>query len=147
MEKAERPANQSANRRQSSKIKYALYGALVGCSLPVTAVWLNLVVPSLPVSGAASFQGRVYPLSWIIAVISILLGYLTGLVGERYGRLVQLNAEFSTTNTTLQAEVAEKQQAIAMLQQSETRYRSLVENANDGIMTFTLDGIVTSGNW
>src|ERR1041385_5863708 len=71
MKKAERSVNQSANRRQSGK--YALYGALVGCSLPVTAVWLNLVSPSLPASGAGSFQGHVYPLSWIIAVISILL--------------------------------------------------------------------------
>src|SRR5215510_6211676 len=32
------------------------------------------------------------------------------------------------------------------LQESEERYRNLFENANDGIATFTLDGIITSVN-
>src|SRR5438045_3923806 len=58
MKKVERSVNQSANRRQSGK--YALYGALVGCSLLVTAVWLNLVSPSLPVSGTDIFQIHLY---------------------------------------------------------------------------------------
>ena len=36
--------------------------------------------------------------------------------------------------------------ALLALRHSEERYRSLFENANDAIMTFTLEGIVTSVN-
>src|SRR5262249_47775356 len=44
------------------------------------------------------------------------------------------------------ADVSERQRIEEELRASEERYRALFENANDAIVTFTLDGIVTSVN-
>jgi PAS domain S-box-containing protein len=43
-------------------------------------------------------------------------------------------------------DITERQRLEEELQDSEERYRSLYENANDAIVTFTLEGIVTSVN-
>ncbi len=43
-------------------------------------------------------------------------------------------------------EIAERKRVEEELRESEQRYRNLFENANDAIVTFTLEGTVTSVN-
>jgi PAS domain S-box-containing protein len=55
-------------------------------------------------------------------------------------------AQLTASNTLLQQKIEQHQQTEEALRESEERYRSLFENANDAIVTFTLEGIVTSVN-
>lgn len=52
-------------------------------------------------------------------------------------------AALAITNARL---IEEKERAVQAAQASEARYRELFENANDAIITFTLDGALTSVN-
>jgi len=86
------------------------------------------------------------PIHWLLAAFPILLGFLGGWIGLRQGRLVQQNAALSTANATLRTQLAELQQAAATLRQSEERYRSLFDNAYEGIACLTVEGMLTSAN-
>ncbi|XGV95908.1 MAG: PAS domain S-box protein [Leptolyngbya sp. BL-A-14] len=55
-------------------------------------------------------------------------------------------AELAQANATLQAEITERRQAEAALQQAEARYRSIFENAIEGIFQTTPDGRYLSAN-
>ena len=55
-------------------------------------------------------------------------------------------AELAQANAALQAEIAERRQAEAALQQAEAKYRSIFENAIEGIFQTTLDGRYFSAN-
>lgn len=55
-------------------------------------------------------------------------------------------AELAQTNAALQAEIAERRQAEAALQQAEAKYRSIFENAIEGIFQSTPEGRYLSAN-
>jgi PAS domain S-box-containing protein len=63
-----------------------------------------------------------------------------------FGRSVGIAKELANSNATLQTEIAERKRVEEELRESEQRYRNLFENANDAIVTFTLEGTVTSVN-
>jgi len=63
-----------------------------------------------------------------------------------FGRSIGIAKELANSNATLQTEIAERKRVEEELRESEQRYRNLFENANDAIVTFTLEGTVTSVN-
>ena len=58
----------------------------------------------------------------------------------------EVNRQLRAATAEVRREVAARRQAEDALHASEERYRALFENANDAIVIFTLDGIVTSVN-
>jgi len=69
--------------------------------------------------------------------------------GARKQTKAQLLAELTALRqrvATLEAEVVERKEREAPLQEREARYRDLVENATDAIATFTVEQIITNVN-
>src|SRR5882672_3319323 len=131
---------QLADRRATITVRYALYGALVGCSVPVVAPWLDLFMQGVPVTGAQILQLQMaHPLHWIMNATPAFLGILGGLVGMWQGRLLQRNAESSTT-TALRAEVAEHNREAEVLWESEERFRGAFDYAATGMALVAPDG-------
>src|SRR5712692_4389864 len=112
---------------------YALFGILFGAGFVMEALWLDLYLNGLPVTARNILQAlTVEPLHWLINTTPLFLGLLAGLVGTWHDRLSRLNARLSETNEELQ--------------EQEERYRSLFENANDGIFIVSRAGCFVAAN-
>jgi PAS domain S-box-containing protein len=61
-------------------------------------------------------------------------------------RVQERTAGLVKANQALQAEIVERRQAEKALRESEERYRSLFEDANEAILTYALDGTITNMN-
>lgn len=70
-------------------------------------------------------------------------GYLITEHDERRLEALADQAALAITNARL---IEEKERAVQAAQASEARYRELFENANDAIITFSVDGVLTSVN-
>jgi PAS domain S-box-containing protein len=113
---------------------------LVGLTFSLAATGLDLFSQGLPITVTQIWRLQsAHSAYWFLDTLPVLLGLLGGWIGFWQGRLLRQNAEFSTVNAELRAQTAE-------LRESEDLYRSLFENASDGIVCFSVDGIVTSVN-
>jgi PAS domain S-box-containing protein len=65
---------------------------------------------------------------------------------EGWARLIRNADGKPVEHHCVYRDVTERKQAEAALRASEERHRGLVDNAQDGIVTFTLDGVLTSAN-
>jgi PAS domain S-box-containing protein len=61
-------------------------------------------------------------------------------------RVEERTAQLAEANTGLENEILERKRIEQALRESEGRYRSLFEHASDGIVSYTLDGIITDVN-
>jgi len=120
--------------------RYTLWGALFGSCFPLIAILLDL----FPNGEAITIETflrvqRTQPLHWIIDIAPLILGLFARLLGRRQDLLSQRNEQ-------LKAEVAEHQRAEEAMRESEERYRTIFENAADGIVTCSLDGTILTVN-
>lgn len=128
----------------------------IACLFPIGATILDVLRHGLPFSSANIFAVQTaQPLHWVIDAFPLLVLFLT----QMLTRTKQFSAASRTagsgeTNTTkltqavteLKADLAKQRRTEETLRASEEFYRNLVENANDGIATISLDGTLTSVN-
>lgn len=62
-------------------------------------------------------------------------------------RVTERTTQLAETNADLEKEIATRARVEQLLRESEKRYRGLIENVSDGILSCTLDGIITDMNW
>ena len=130
-----------AGGQQPGVGKFLLYGALFeGAALVGPGGGLHCArVPVLPVS---LFHMAAHSLPWVIAGAVLLVGGLAGYFGIWNGRLGRYNAELSAEIATLRTEMIALRQQMETLRASEDRYHSLFDNAYDGMVCLTTDGII-----
>ena len=62
-------------------------------------------------------------------------------------RVTERTQQLADANAGLQREIVARTRMEQLLRESEKRYRGLIENVSDGILSCTLEGIVTDVNW
>lgn len=62
-------------------------------------------------------------------------------------RVVERTQQLAEANADLEKEIVARARIEQLLRESEKRYRGLIENVSDGILSCTLEGIVTDVNW
>jgi PAS domain S-box-containing protein len=62
-------------------------------------------------------------------------------------RVRERTAQLAESNADLEREVATRARVEQLLSESEKRYRGLIENVSDGILSCTLEGIIIDINW
>lgn len=101
---------------------------------------LFAIVTSWVVAAAVLFPTILWSHEALVIVAASVLAILIHLVRRRnVQELEWLRQQERGQRTALEA-------TLTQLHQSEAHYRSLVDNANDGIVSFTLDGTLTSVN-
>jgi len=110
--------------------------------LLATAVSIAAVI----VLARVSSPGEPMPLALSLLYGTLAMAMATAIIQVAYVRAIRMATELANSNTALQVEIAECKRVEESLRKSEERYRNLFENANDAIVTFTLEGTVTSVN-
>ena len=111
-----------------------------------------LLVLAVTLAQTASFRARTVVsgnerLEREIAERVRVEGEVRTLNDELEQRVTERTKQLAEANTDLEKEIVARARIEQLLRESEKRYRGLIENVSDGILSCTLEGIVTDVNW
>lgn len=135
-----------AQSRRSYTNRHALAAALVKASTLFVIIQCNALMLGLPVASANGLQEQILQSINVSTGLTVLLGSLMIVAAGRLRRLVRAHGDLTKKVTALNNEMRQYQNRMVTLQESEEHYRSLFENANDGMMCLTVDGTLVDVN-
>lgn len=119
-----------------------LSGALALCLL----LGVDLVWQGTPLTLETLFRADAHSLPRLVGLLLLMLGGLSWGLGTWFQRQSAQIATLTTELANQRLENDESQQRLATLLESEDRYHSLFDNAYDGMICLTTDGIITDVN-
>lgn len=125
-------------------LRAVCYGTVASCSLVLIGLWLDLMLQG-PLSTSMT-HGRALGTFALIIIVAIVSGNLVALKDMGRNRQPSRTQESSATITKLRAEMNRTQNRVTELQESEDHYRSLFDNAYDGMVCLSAEGIFVDVN-
>ena len=124
----------------------AVPAAIIRMSTLLVMIQCSELAVDLSVVFADGFQEEILQFINVFTGLTVVLGSLMIVAAGRLRRLVQERGDLAKKTTALNNEVRQCQNRMVTLQESEDHYRSLFENANDGMICLTVDGILVDVN-
>ncbi len=133
-------------RQLASTGMIALSGTLIGTLVLCLFLCLDLLRQGIPLSGATLLRADAHSLPLLMLMVVLVLTGLSWGLGAWVQRISQRTAKLVNEIETLRAENDENQHRLATLQESEDLYHSLFDNAYDGMLCLTTEGLITDVN-
>lgn len=133
-----------ADTRRKQLIRALLYGTVASVSSALIALWLDFMLQGQ--LSTTMIQGRALGTFGLVLIVTIVSGNLVALIDINRNRQPTRAQDSSATIAKLRAEVSRSKTRVVELQESEDHYRSLFDNAYDGMVCLTAEGIIVDVN-
>jgi len=130
--------------QRKNMIRSVLFGTVASGGILLVALWIDLMLQGQLT--ATMIPGHTLGTFGIVMIVAVMSGNLAALMDMNRHRPPSRFHELSTTIEKLRAEVSRSQNRVVELQESEDYYRSLFDNAYDGMVCLTAEGIFVDVN-